>query len=175
MKTNEENGKIIDYLLKRYNEKKFVELEIELMKQDVNIRSEVVNNVYNQGDLRFVQKYIKAISPKLRNEILVYEYKKGNIDFVYKNFGSIDNGDLKETILERELTNKNYNFLYENYQYIYNKDVRDKIIKNAYKEENIDFLNMHIQDMPKSMKLEAAIKFKNLKLSKEELEDLLRR
>ena len=46
---------------------------------------------------------------------------------------------------------------------------------HAYKEENIDFLNRFIDDMPKSMKLEAAIKFKDLKLSKAEKIMLLKK
>ncbi|MDE5830921.1 MAG: hypothetical protein K2H53_04670, partial [Clostridia bacterium] len=82
---------------------------------------------------------------------------------------------LKETILSRELNAKNLKFLYENYQYISNQDVKDKIIRYAYKEENVDFLNEHLRDMPKSMKLEAAIRFKNLKLTEAEMNELLKR
>ena len=127
------------------------------------------------GNLELVQKYLSVMTSKLRNEILVAEYKKGNIDYVYKNFGEIDNGDLKETILDKEIKDKNFDFLYKNYNYIYNKDIRDKILKHAFKEEKVDFLNEHIEDMSKNMKLEAAIKFKDLKLSKIELAQLLKK
>ena len=75
----------------------------------------------------------------------------------------------------KEVKDKNYGFLYNNYDYISNKDLREKIIRNAYKEGNVDFLNKHLEDMPKNLKLEAAIKFKDLKLSKVELAELLKR
>lgn len=174
-KVIEETGKVKDRILDKYKEGKLVELEIDIMNSNIEMKSSVVYEIYRQGDLNFVQKYLDVITPKLKNEILVSEYKKGNIDFVYKNFGNIDNGDLKETILSKELNDKNLKFLYENYNYILNKDVKDKIIKYAYKEENIDFLNEHLADMPKAMKLEAAIRFKNLKLTDAELNELLRR
>lgn len=171
----EENSKFKEILRKEYEEGKKVEFEIDLMKTDIDVRSSIIEEIYNSGNLEFIKKYLNVISPKLRNEILLGEYKKENIDFVYKNFGQIDNGSLKEAILEKELKGKNYEFLRANYNYIYNKDIREKIIKNAYKEENVDFLNEHIEDVPKNIKLEAAIKFKNLKLSKEEMAELLKR
>ena len=146
-----------------------------MMKVEIETRSEIIKLIYEKGDLSFVQRYIRVITSRLRNEILVNEYKKENIEFVYRNFGNIDNGVLKERILDKELKEKNFKFLYENYDFIYNKEVREKIIKNAYREENIDFLNKHLEDMPKNMKLEAAIKFKDLKLSKAELAQLLRK
>ena len=152
---------------------KKIELEIDIMKVDVDIRSNVLERIYKKGDLDFVQKYLKDITPRLRNEILVTEYKNGNTTFVYRNFGKIDNGDLKEA--DKEDKDKNYGFLYNNYDYISNKDLREKIIRNAYKEGNVDFLNKHLEDMPKNLKLEAAIKFKDLKLSKVELAELLKR
>ena len=154
---------------------KKIELEIDIMKVDVDIRSNVLERIYKKGDLDFVQKYLKDITPRLRNEILVTEYKNGNTTFVYRNFGKIDNGDLKEAILDKEVKDKNYGFLYNNYDYISNKDLREKIIRHAYKEGNVDFLNKHLEDMPKNLKLEAAIKFKDLKLSKVELAELLKR
>ena len=152
-----------------------LELEIDLMKVDIEVRSSVIEQIYRKGDLKTIQKYIKDITPKLRNEILVTEYRKGNTGFIYSNFGNIDNGDLKEAILNKEVKEKNYQFLYNNYDYIYNQDLREKIIRYAYKEENVEFLNKHLEDMPKSLKLEAAIKFKDLKLSKIELAELLKR
>ncbi len=171
----EENKKIKEHIKNEYKEGKRVEFEIDLMKADLEIRSEILEEIYNEGDLEFSKRYFEIMSPKLKNEILLGEYKKGNIDFVHKNFGQIDNGSLKEAILEKELKDKNYKFLYANYNYIYNKDVREKIIRVAYKEENVDFLNAHLEDVPKNIKLEAAIKFKNLKLSKEEMAELLKR
>lgn len=175
VKTTEEKDKVKDHLLDEYKKGKLIELEIDLMKAELEIRSDVIEKIYKEGNFDFVQRYINAITPKLKNEILVSEYKKGNFAFVNKNFKNIDNGDLKETIINKELRDKNFKFLYENYQYIYNRDVKDKIMKYAYKEENVDFLNAHIEDMPKSMKLEAAIRFKDLKLSKEEMVELLKR
>lgn len=174
-KIAKEQEKVTDNLIKEYKSGKLVELEIDLMKAEIEVRSEVIRKIYEDADLNFVQKYIKVISPKLRNEILLAEYKKQNLEFVYRNFGNIDNGNLKEIIIDKELKDKNLKFLYENYDYIYNKDVRDKIIKFAYKEENVEFLNKHLEDMPKNMKLEAAIKFKDLKLSKVELAQLLKK
>ena len=175
VKTVEENEKISKHLYKEYQEGKLVELEIDMMKTDIDVRTEVIRKIYSEGNIDFIQKYLKVVSPKLRNEILVAEYRKGNIDFVYRNFGVIDNGDLKETILDKEIKDKNFEFLYENYQYIYNKDLREKILKHAYKQENVEFLNKHISDMPKNMKLEAAIKFKDLKISKSEMVELLKK
>lgn len=175
VRTIEEQGKVKGDLIKEYMDGKLVELEIDMSKVDVAVRSSVVEEIYRQGNLDFTQKYLDMISSKLKNDILVEEYKKGNIDFVYRNFGKIDNGDLKENIISKEIRDKNFKFLYENYPYIYNRDVKDKILKNAYKEGNIDFLNEHINDMPKSMKLEAAIRYKDLKLSKEEMVELLKR
>lgn len=174
-KIAEEQNKLKDYIIGEYEQGKMIELEIDIMKLEIEPRSEVIKRIYENGDLDLVQKYIKVITPKLRNEILVNEYKKENIQFVYRNFGNIDNGTLKENILDKELKNKNFEFLYENYDYIYNKETKEKIIKNAFKEENIDFLNKHLEDMPKNMKLEAAIKFKNLNLSKVELAKLLKK
>lgn len=171
----QEQDKVKINLMEEYRKGKLIELEIDVMNTEIETRSEFIREIYESGDLNFVQKYIKVITPKLKNEILVEEYKKGNINFVYRNFGNIDNGGLKDVILEKELKEKNYAFLYENYDYIYNQDVKDKIIKYAYKEENVDFLNKHLEDMPKNMKLEAAIKFKDLKLSKVELAKLLKK
>lgn len=175
VRTIEEQGKVKSDLVKEYMDGKLVELEIDMDRADVSVRSGVVEEIYKLGNLDFVQKYLDSISPKLKNDILVEEFADGNIDFVYRNFGKIDNGGLKETIISKEMHNKNYKFLYENYPYIYNKDVRDKILRAAYKEGNIDFLNKYINDMPKSMKLEAAIRYKDLKLSKEEMVELLKR
>lgn len=175
IKIAEENRRLKEHIKNEYKEGKKVEFEIDLMKADSEMKSEILEEIYREGDLEFAKKYFNVISPKLKNEILLGEYKKGNIDFVHKNFGQIDNGTLKEAILDKELKDKNYKFLYANYNYIYNKDVREKIIRAAYKEENVDFLNAHIEDVPKNIKLEAAIKFKNLKLSKEEMAELLKR
>lgn len=166
---------IKENLLKEYREGKFIELEIDLMKSDIDVRTSIVNEIYKEGKLALVQKYLSVISPRLKNDILLAEYKKENIDFVYNNFKYIDNGDLKETIIRKELDNKNFKFLYENYSYIYNQNVRETIMKAAFREENVDFLNAHLEDMPKNMKLEAAVKFKNLKISKDELAQLLKK
>lgn len=145
------------------------------MKANVKLRSDVVETIYEGGDLDFAVKYLDVITARLKNEILLKEYKKGNINFVYKNFGKIDDGDLKNTILDKELKDKNLKFLYENYDFIYNQDLKEKILKYAYKEENIEFLNKHLADMPKNLKLEAAIRFKDLKISKVELAELLKK
>lgn len=175
MQITNENVKIKDHIRKEYKDGKLVEFGIDLMKIDIDTRSELLSEIYAQGNLELVQKYLSVMTSKLRNEILVAEYKKGNIDYVYKNFGQIDNGDLKETILDKEIKDKNFEFLYQNYNYIYNKDIRDKILKHAFKQENVDFLNQHLEDMSHNMKLEAAIKFKDLKLSKVELAMLLKK
>ena len=152
-----------------------MDLEIDMISAKIDIRTEFIEEVYKQGDLNIATKYQNSINPKVKNEILSTEYRKGNINFVYKNFKVIDDGDLKDTILKVVINEGNYRFLYENYNYISNQNVREKIIKHAYKEENVEFLNKHLEDMPKPLKLEAAIRFKDLKLSKEELDELLRR
>lgn len=175
VKITEETGKIKEDLIRLYKDNKFVDLEIDIMKVDTRLRSDVIEEIYKSGNLEFVVKYLDAITTRLKNEILISEYKKGNINFVYKNFGKIDDGDLKNTILQKELKDKNLKFLYENYEYIYNQDVKEKILKYAYKEENVEFLNKHLADMPKNMKLEAAIRFKDLKISKIELAELLKK
>ena len=171
----EESVRLKDTLLQEYRKGKMVEFEIDMMKADVSLRSDIIGVVYKDGKLDLVQRYLDTITSKLKNEIFVAEYKKNNIDFVYSNFGKVDNGDLKDTILGKELRDNNYKFLYENYDYIHNQDLREKIIRNAYNEENVEFLNKHLADMPKSLKLEAAIKFKELKLSKVELAQLMKR
>jgi len=171
----EETEKVREILMQEYRNGKMVEFSIDIMKVNIEMRTQVLSEIYKEGKLDLVQRYLTSVTPRLKNEILVTEYKKANLDFVYGNFGKIDNGDLKETILSKELKEKNYKFLYDNYDYIYNKDVRDKIMKYAFKEGNVDFMNKHLEDMPKSMKLEAAIKYKDLKLSKVELAQLLKR
>lgn len=145
------------------------------MKVNTDIRSDIIEKIYKDGDLNFTQKYLTTITSKLKMYIFNQEYKKGNIDFVYRNFSELDSGELKETIITNSINERNMKFLYENYQYIDDKDIKEQIIKVAYKEENVDFLNQHLEDMPKSLKLEAAIKFKDLNLTKEELEALLKR
>lgn len=175
VKVAEETGKVKSDLLHEYNQEKFVELEIDMMHADMRIREEVVEEIYKRGDLNFIQKYLKAIGYNLRNEIFTEEYKKENIDFVYRNFDKMDDGNLKDSIIKKEMAAKNFDFLYEKYPYINNKEAKEKIINHAFETENVDFLNEHINDMPKNMKLEAAIKFKDLKLSKAEKVALLKK
>lgn len=175
IKANEEGNKIKEELYSKYKQGRFMDLEIDMNSSKIDVRTNFVEEIYKEGDLNATGKYLDLINPKVKNEILLAEYRKGNTNFVYKNFKSIDDGDLKNTILKVILNEENYEFLYENYNYISNPDVKEKIIKHAYKEENVDFLNKHLGDMPKSLKLEAAIRFKDLKLSKEELDELLRR
>ncbi len=174
-KVHEEGNKLKEELYNKYRQGRFMDLEIDMNSSKIDIRTEFIEEIYKQGDLNIVAKYLDSINPKVKNEILLAEYRKGNISFVYKNFKAIDDGDLKNTILKVILNEENYEFLYENYNYISNLDIKEKIIKYAYKEGNVDFLNKHLEDMPKSLKLEAAIRFKDLKLSKEELDELLRR
>lgn len=174
-KTNKELDSIKETLYKEYKEGKLVELEIDMMKKDLEIRDSIISKIYEEGDIQFIQKYIKSISSRLKNKILLEEYQKGNIDFVYKNFDIIDNGGLKQNILNKQLQEKNFKFLYENYKYIFNIELKEKIIRKAYEEEKIDFLNEHIEDIPKNLKLEAAVRFKDFKISKEELAMLLRK
>lgn len=171
----EEGARLKDTLIQEYRKGRMVEFEIDIMKADVNVRSEIIGLVYRDGKIDIVQKYLDAITSRLKNEILVSEYKNNNIEFVYRNFGKIDNIDLKDTILSKELRDGNYKFLYANYDYIYSRDLREKILRHAYNEENVEFLNMHLDDMPKNLKMEAAIKFKDLKLSKIDLAQLMKR
>lgn len=171
----EQTGKLKEDLISEYNEKKFVELEIDLMRADLAVRDELIKEIYRRGDLSFVQKYLTAISKGLKCEIFGNEYTNGNIDFVYRNFDKMEECPIKESILKKEFQDSNYKFLYEKYPFIKNKELKEKIMAHAYKEENIDFLNKFIDDMPKNMKLEAAIKFKDLKLSKAEKIMLLKK
>ena len=101
--------------------------------------------------------------------------RNGNKEFVYINFKIMEKGELKQTVVNEHVKEKNMEFLYRNYEYIDDDELKNQIIKYAFREENVEFLNEHLTDMPKDMKLEAAIKFKNLKISKEELALLMKR
>ena len=170
-----EKRKFKENMLAEYEDGKFIELEIDMMKVSMSIRNDIVNQIYGRGDINFVQKYLTTITSELKNNILDNEYKKGNVKFVYNNFEKIDDNDIKNKILIKEFELDNFDFLYEKYDIIDNKELKEKIIERAYKDEYVEFLNMHLSDMPKNMKLEAAIKFKKLKISKAELAALLRR
>ncbi len=175
MKIEREKDKIRQELMKEYEAKKLVDLEIDLMKVPLDIRTGAIKEIYKRGDLRFTQKYINAIYPETKNWILNNEFKNGNMDFVYSNFKYLEEGEIKSAILGKELENKNFEFLYKNYENIMSEKIKEKILNNAFKEAKIDFLNNHINDMSKNMKLEAAIKFKNFRISREELAILMKR
>lgn len=127
------------------------------------------------GDLEFVGKYLGMITPSLRDEIITNEYKKGNTEFIYKNFERIDNAGFKESVIEKEFEAGNFEFLYKNYDFITNAKIKEKVIERAFKDENVNFLNNHSEDMPKSMKLEAAVKFSNFRLSPNEINELFKK
>ena len=74
-----------------------------------------------------------------------------------------------------KLKENDLNFLYNNYQYISNEEQKGIILKKAFDEENVEFLNQYINDLPRNMKYEAAIKFKNLRISEEEMREFLKK
>ncbi len=161
-------------LRQEYKEGKTMELGIDLMNTDIEIRSDIIRYIYNLDDLKFVEKYLDEIDIKLKNEILITEYKKGNEEFVYRNFKKLDNGNLKETIIEKEWNNKNMDFLNENYDSIENEALREKILEIAFNEENLKIIKDHFEELPKNIQMEAVIKFKDLEIPKEKMIELLK-
>ncbi len=175
IKEKEEERRIKEILRNEYKEGKLMELRIDLMRTDIGIRSDIIEEIYNAEGIKFVGKYINDIGARVRNEILENEYKNGNEKFVYKNFSKIENIDLKEAILEKECKNKNVEFLCENYENIYNENMKSRILELAFKEEKTKFIKKHFDDLPKNLQIEAIIKFKDLGIPEERMLALLRR
>lgn len=96
------------------------------------------------------------------------------MEFLFRNFGTIDDNIIKRKIINSKFAEKDFDFLYSNYKYISSGEQKQKILKKAFEDENVEFLNEYFSDMPREMKYEAAIKFKGLKISEEEMQELLR-
>lgn len=175
MKAAEEEERIKEVLRQEYKEGRTMELGIDLMNADIDIRSEIIDEIYKLEDLRFVEKYLNEIDVRIKNEILTQEYKKGNEAFVYRNFKKLDNGDLKDTIIEKEWENKNLDFLCDNYSSIDSETLKEKILKYAFDEGKVSFLRTHFDELSKNMQIEAIIKFKDLGIPEEKMLELLKK
>ena len=175
IKQKEEERRVKEVLRTEYSEGKLMELRIDLMRTDIGIRSDIIEEIYELEGIKFVGRYINDVGARVRNKILENEYKQGNDKFVYKNFGKIENIELKEAIIEKEWKNKNVEFLSENYEYIDNKDMKHKILQLALNKEKVKFIKKYFDDLPKNLQIEAIIKFKDLGVSEEMMLSLLRR
>ncbi len=175
MRIHEKEFKIKEFLRQEYKEGKMVELGIDIMNTNPEIRNDLVEEIYRLGDLKFVEKYLEKIDVRIKNDILVQEYKNGNESFVYRNFKKLDNEELKNKILGKEWENKNVEFLCENYEVVDSEDLKERIQKLAFKEEKVDFLRKYFEDFTKNMQMEAVIKFKNLGLPEERVAELLKK
>lgn len=175
IKQKEEERRVKEVLRTEYSEGRLMELRIDIMRTDIGIRSDIIEEIYELEGIKFVGRYINDVGARVRNKILENEYKKGNEKFVYKNFGKIENRELREIIVEKEWKNKNIEFLSQNYQNIEDKDMKSKIIELALKEEKVKFIKKYFDDLPKKLQIEAIIKFKDLGVSQEKMISLLRR
>lgn len=88
-----------------------MELGIDLMRVDMDLRTDMIEEIYKSGDLKFVGQYLNEIHVKLKNEILETEYKNGNEEFVYDNFDKLSNGDMKDKIIKVEWDKRKFGFL----------------------------------------------------------------
>ncbi len=174
MKEIAEKTKMTEILRKEYKDGRHMELRIDIMDVDKDVRSKIIQEIYNLNDLKFIERYLGDIDDKLKNKILQEQYEKGNDEFLYRHFNKIDNMNLRQYVIENQWHNGNIEFLYKNFEKIQGEPLRKKVLESAFKNENIKFLKKHFYELPKSMKLEAVIKFKDLAIPEEELAKLLK-
>ncbi len=88
-----------------------MEFGIDIMRVDIDVRTDIIEEIYKSGDLKFVEKYLNEIDAKLKNKILEDEYKNGNEELVYKNFDKLSNGDLKDKIIKQKWDKRRFRIL----------------------------------------------------------------
>ncbi len=167
VKAEEEKQNAKEQLMQEYKEGNLLDFEIDLSNANEILRTEIISEIYKNGNLKLVEKYLESIDLKLKNEILEKEYNKGNIEFIYRNFKYLQNINIKKELIQKELENKNIDFLCKNYDSITSQDIKKKVLELAFNNEKVRFIEKHFEEYPKAMQMEAAIKFKDLKLPKE--------
>ena len=170
-----EEEKIKEGLMQKYESGEIQEFEKEINSTSIEIKTDIINILYKKDDLALIQKYLSEIDEKVKDDILLKEYKNGNQEFVYNNFSKIENEDIIKIIINNEWENKNFDFLYANCRYIQDKDIKSEVLKKAFEEEKLEILREHFDELPNELQIEAVIKFKNLGISRERMLELLRK
>jgi len=75
-KVVEEKENLQDIVMQEYRQGKMVEFDIDIMKVNVDIRTNIIAEIYKAGNLELVQRYLAVIRPRVKNAILDAEYKK---------------------------------------------------------------------------------------------------
>lgn len=173
IKLTEADTNIRELLKNEYKEGKMMQLGVDLMYADIHLRSDIIEEIYENGDLKFAEKYLDEINTRLKNKILEEEFKKGNEELAYRNFDKLSEGELKKYIIKKEWENRNVDFFCDNYEHIKSEDMREKIHTLAFKNEKVKFLSKYIDDLPRNMQVEAVIKFKDLDISEDKMRELM--
>ena len=134
---------------------------IDLTDYDLSfVTEEQLNDIIYRNikiDKAQTKRLFNLLYPVNKARVLEQEYKKGNIDFVKKQFKHADSyiigKDIKGEILKLEYEKGNIDFVEEHFKEV-SESAKLEILKREYEKGNIDILEKHFNEIYGESKIE---------------------